>query len=1772
MTSDATPRDAITDRAIRLFQFLLRAQEIRDEPARTIDAYRRDGGVLWFGDLPHHRAVVTALREGEPEDGLPILTVDRTPRLAPPKPDDLLEPWIDGPRDEPAAEPTLRDSITRAADDDVQQNGDLPGRVVRADDHPEVAERFAAWLQSWRAWAEQERRDRPARDLYAELFSMYVNALGHAEELELVVGVGCLSWTPPDHPAVQRHLLTAPVAIAFDDDSGRLDVVPAEAVEPLAVEVDMLDARLITQPQQLNESRARAREFAANVLDRAESGGIVRRIVHALSPDAEYRDVDEPPSGTDHPVTAFAPALLLRKRARTGLVEIFRTIVEQLMASGTVPAGVLPLVDPEYVPALGRVANEGAVVRVDDEPFLPIPVNARQLEILERVDTHAQTLVQGPPGTGKTHTAAALISHLLAQGKRVLVTAHTDRALKEVRAKLPEAIRPLAVSVVGSTREDMSDLRTAVERIAARAADHDDARENARAQRALRAIDELRERRAADYRDLLAAREDEVKVHEFAGYRGTLAAIARELTADGDRYRWLAEYVTDVYRPAPLSSQEIVEWHALVADADLVADEPEARSREFDPVSVPDPPQFAALVAQEVAAIDADRRMEQRRSHPAAADLHQVPAETREALRARLIGLIREFGHLANRREQWMPAALADVRSRRGEPWRARHHTVGSLLAQAAPLVQRLGAVTDVVLRDGTDPAPLVPLARALREHLAAGRTLKVGPDGQPRPGTFAPKPVKQAGPFFDSVRVDGIPATTIGQVDAFLTWVEATRTLDALDRAWPADTAIPPEDTLHERLQWHVGEIRQLERVLALGAELSREEHRLVQSGLPIPDWTDTTAVVTYSELVDAAAAADALVSARRPLQELERRLADESQWEAAAPTVRSMLEAVRRRDRERYAADHRRLGRLVEARRRLVRRDELGARLGAETELLHAAVTEHPGCPEWPDRLAGFSQAWAWAAASTFVRNRRALDVNRVQAEISDTEHQIRAQVEDLAAIRAWSHAVAPGRLTRTARASLEHYAYLVRRLGKGTGKYQAQRKAEIRQAMDGCRDAVPVWILPIYRIADQLRIQPDMFDVVVVDEASQAGQEATFLQYLAPRVVVIGDDKQVSPSAVGVDQQQLRDLAAQLLYDHPYRSGWQDPKRSLFDEARKSFTGMLTLVEHRRCVPEIIEFSNRIAYEPDGVRLVPVRQFGSDRLDPIKPVLLENGFQRGTTNPINPAEADAIVEQIEKCCVDPRYDGLTFGVISLLGTGQAKHIEKRLQESLSAEEWLARDMRCGDAADFQGSERDVMFLSMVAAPEPGRRRTALTGEQFVQRYNVAASRAKDQMWLFHSIRLEDLTNPDDMRFRLLEHCYRVERAPELADQAITEPLPELTRVAPFASLFPQQVCSRLVERGFAVIPDFEALGYRLDLVVVGATTRLAVQCDRDSWEGPDAYRRDLAAQRELERCGWTLVRLRESEFSIDPARALRPVWDTLARLGIRSRHGTAESDGPSEASPSLDEHVVQHPAAATGSDDPESTGDDGATDDLGAASPAAGDPDESEFGGFQPADAIPDGPNNEKGITEAPQADNTTPDGPSDEDIPAQQRPVSIPAVDQLLLPYSPFRGNLVPVGVAERTEIVAGLVAIVAAEGPVLGHRLHSVYVRSSDGMRVGHQIAKVLNSAVTSAIRRGHIVEDDPLGEPGVRPRTFRLPEQPPVLVRELGPRAFEHVPPAELAAVMLAAGDLVSWDDIEGVFRATLETYGIRRLGSSIRARLTAVAPLAQRLRDAGYR
>ena len=251
------------------------------------------------------------------------------------------------------------------------------------------------------------------------------------------------------------------------------------------------------------------------------------------------------------------------------------------------------------------------------------------------------------------------------------------------------------------------------------------------------------------------------------------------------------------------------------------------------------------------------------------------------------------------------------------------------------------------------------------------------------------------------------------------------------------------------------------------------------------------------------------------------------------------------------------------------------------------------------------------------------------------------------------------------------------------------------------------------------------------------------------------------------------------------------------------------------------------------------------------------------------LNEPEADAVLAQIVACIADARYAGRTMGVISLQGDAQAKLIEHKLLEALEPEIIEQRRLICGDAYAFQGDERHIIFLSMVAAP--GETRIGvLSTDSARQRFNVAASRAQDQLWLFHSATL-DILSPACMRHRLLGYMLNPGR--QTADE----------RNLRFESQFERDVFQLINARGYYVrtqvsVGDPTNHRYRIDLVVEGMQGRLAVECDGDEWHGAARYEQDMARQRDLERAGWQFVRICGRNFYRDSDKATEPPGTNL------------------------------------------------------------------------------------------------------------------------------------------------------------------------------------------------------------------------------------------------------------------------------------------------------
>src|SRR5581483_8293285 len=840
----------------------------------------------------------------------------------------------------------------------------------------------------------------------------------------------------------------------------------------------------------------------------------------------------------------------------------------------------------------------------------------------------------------------------------------------------------------------------------------------------------------------------------------------------------------------------------------------------------------------------------------------------------------------------------------------------------------------------------------------------------------------------------------------------------------------------------------------------------------------------------------------------------------------------------------------------------------------------------------------AWRWRQADLWLADIiNADDPADLQRQLEQKLTTVSRLTAELASAAAWL-AVAEN-LTDAQRQGLTAWAQALKKVGKGTGKYAAKWRAEAQAAMAKAQEAVPVWIMPAHRVVESFDPATTMFDVVIVDESSQCDVFSLAALAIARKAVVVGDDKQISPQAVGADQEAVHELITQHISDVPH-ANLLELTSSLYDVAKRTFPGVVMLKEHFRCLPEIIEFSNHLSY--NGEILPLCEETPDPTWVPVIDVHVPDGYRQVGTD-TNPPEADFIVSQIAALCDDSRYDGKTFGVISMLGDGQAELIERRLIEVLGEQEMERRRIRCGNAYHFQGDERDVMFLSLVVAAGEGRRIGHMTKDADRQRMNVAASRARDQMWCVRSVASDEL-HSDDVRARFIRFCQNPTR--------VGEAFADLTDKC--ESDFERDVLRHILSRGYRVKVQHKVGRYRIDMVIEGRSKRLAVECDGDAFHGPDRWEADRNRQAVLERLGWNFFRVRGSAFYRDPDEALTALWDRLDQAGLRPADDEPDPEPPATIRPlmplfstSTGPDARPEPPAETAVS-PVPVGhsvmlNSGPADDLAdlqpielhpgvvaSGAPAAPDDDLAEWlMSLDPAaleetpvdstrddltgDALSDDSDTELAQWLAHLATETEPaeaDTESEDELPdvaAGAVHAQTPAVCDItggIVPFVAWASHPLPdPHTARLAELIGGLREIVAAEGPIVARRAYELYVRSTGGQRVGKAIKQTLNRAMADAVRHGLLAQIHN-GQPGQIDKTLYMPNTPPVVIRTRGDRDLEDIPETEVAAL---AGQILAhhpWMDDEPLKRRLLDSYERSRLTANASAFLDRCIALAR--------
>ena len=1411
------------------------------------------------------------------------LEATRAPAL--PEPD--YAPFLvvgDDPAGHPPAikEAALASMRNRDAADDGEE------RAARRDEQrrARLQRLLDVYLPRWTDWAAREKPRRQVIALYADLFALKTRL--ESEEavrpLELVWGLGVSSWRVG---GVDFHypLITQAMEIDIDGATHAIALRPRQT-EP-RLELDALAAGDVPGIGDVERAaRTLLRDdLAISPFDPSSIEPILKLVAGNVTASARYdAQADAAPAPGPDLVVTHQWVLFARPRASHFLIEDIARLKDRVGAAegtggedgGGLPAGPLSIVSapsdavPERAPIAFRGLSGRASARADAhggvrELYFPLPYNREQETIIQQLERSPGVAVQGPPGTGKTHTIANIISHYLASGKRILVTSKGEPALKVLQEKIPQAIRPLTVALLSGDKEGMRQFQAAIEAIIHTLTHLDPALEEERIATCRGALDRAHAEMAG-----IDTRIDEIAHAQLAdivvdGVPMRAQKMAALVVDGRAQFGWFDDELSLAPQHAPPFGDEdgmrLRETRRRLG-ADLVY------CQARIPLSSALP--AAAAVGQLHATLQQMRAIERDAASGALLPLRAATPEVLQAAQVLLTALDAALAQLLDVEESGHDWVFALRDKLRRPQFATERASLEALFTEMDALLQ---ARAEFMQKPVTAPREALELPKA-QEAIARGAE-------SGKPFGFLAFGAGDAKAHVHAIRVAGLPPASRedwAHVQRFAGLHARVLSFVVRWNAFAELLSLPP-------LQADVAQLRTIEliTVAARGAHALATVHdaRMQQLAAqvfaqpPLADLLGRQAALdgvrghlrrhlAHAGMARANANLDALRErldgCGGPVTQRLHALLDDA---LGAPDINAEQVAAE------YAAIVAELRRIEALAPDFATVHALAGLIEAHgAAWLAARVTSLPLDASGEDDVfpVRWRGAWNWARLKTHLEDIDARDeMLALAARRRDLEAGLSRLYEELVSRSAW---LATRRHAgQNVLSALETYRTAMRKYGKGTGVNAGRYRRDAQKAMVDAQAAVPCWIMSHARVSESLPAQLGAFDLVIVDEASQSDLWALPAVLRGKQILVVGDDKQVSPEAGFVAAAKIADLRRRFLAGQPYEPVLS-ADMSLYDIASTVFAASKVMLrEHFRCVQPIIAYSNRVFYK--GF-IQPLRiPTASERLDPpLVDIFVANGYRAAKGQ--NPPEAECIAAEIDAILHDPKMAGRSIGVVSLLGPEQAQLIDKLVRARCDAAELARRQFSCGDARIFQGSERDIIFLSMVA---DSKNHHALSGTMYDQRFNVAASRARDRMFLVRSVRLEELSTLD-LRRTLVEHFAKPVEAGEEAASLV-----DLCE-----SGFERDVYTELFERGYRVVPQVPAAGYRIDMVIEGADDRrLAIELDGDEFHGPDKWAADMGRQRVLERAGWTFWRCFASTWSLQRETVLAELLAQLGRMGI-------------------------------------------------------------------------------------------------------------------------------------------------------------------------------------------------------------------------------------------------------------------------------------------------
>lgn len=315
--------------------------------------------------------------------------------------------------------------------------------------------------------------------------------------------------------------------------------------------------------------------------------------------------------------------------------------------------------------------------------------------------------------------------------------------------------------------------------------------------------------------------------------------------------------------------------------------------------------------------------------------------------------------------------------------------------------------------------------------------------------------------------------------------------------------------------------------------------------------------------------------------------------------------------------------------------------------------------------------------------------------------------------------------------------------------------------KETFSKLKEAFPCILAGIREYADFIPLEAGIFDLVIIDEASQVSVAQAFPALIrGKKVVVMGDRLQFgnvksyqARREINTEyQNRLRETFSKTVskdISSLKKIERLDVKKSILDFAEYIANYQIMLKKHFRSYPENISFSNKYFYE-NALQVMKIR--GKKIEDVLKFTVIDHDGKLESRPNTNLPEAEFILKQL-KSLAEKNDTANTVGIITP-HTNQQRYIFEILRDDPNFEFYTSKlKIKVMTFDTCQGEERDIIYYSMVATETDDKlshifpREISKTGydddsnsEIRRQRLNVGFSRSKETMHFVLSKPIED------------------------------------------------------------------------------------------------------------------------------------------------------------------------------------------------------------------------------------------------------------------------------------------------------------------------------------------------------------------------------------------------------------------------------------------------